>query len=122
MASLEAKLGASVNTVSDSGAVVNGSAAASFGAVAETANYVTKVILSASGTIAAAVRATLAWTKDGVANTLGIQIPVGFSNLVIDFDNHPIEGDPNTAITLTLPALGASGTGEAVLLGYTRKA
>ena len=67
------------------------------------------------------MRATLTWTYNGVAQTVGLQVPIGFSQLVLDFGNNPIEGDSNTAITLTLPALGASGDGEAALFGFSTK-
>lgn len=122
-ASAEIKLVGSAEKANTSGQITNGSAAATFAAVAGTKHYVQKAIISASGTIAAGVRATLTWTKDAVAQTVGISIPIGFTNTgiaVIDFGNNPLEGDDNTAITLTIPALGAAGIGEAAIIGFSR--
>lgn len=123
MATAETKLTASAEKSVTSGLQTNLTAAASFAAVAGVKQYVQKAIISASGTIAAAVRATLTYTKDATPQTIGILIGVNFTNtgvLVIDFSNNPIEGDDNTAITLTIPALGAGGNGEAALVGFTR--
>ena len=79
-----------------------------------------KAIISVgNGTITTA-RATLAWTYNGVAQTLGIQVGVaGIQTL--DFGANNIEGDENTAITLTIPSLGAGITSEASLIGFSTK-
>lgn len=122
-ATAELKLTGSAEVSQTSGTQVNATATATFAAVAGKKNYVQKAIISAAGTIAAAVRATITYTKDGAAQTIGIQIGVNFTNtgvLVVDFANNPIEGDDNTAITLTVPALGAAGQGEATLVGFVR--
>lgn len=105
----------------DSDAQTNTNAVATFDLSDTQRAFLTKVIFSASGTIAAAVRATIVWTKDTVEQTIGIQIPttlVAGGALSLDFSTNPLEADPGSTVTVTLPALGGSGVGETVLLGW----
>lgn len=95
-----------------------GTATATMAAVVGVRNYAEMAIISASGT-AAAARVTLTWVRAGATQTIGIQFSANnFAPVVINFGNHPIEGDSNTAITLTAPTLGT--TTEVNLVGYTR--
>lgn len=120
-ARVDQRLTGSSRAANSSGTITNGAATATFAAAASTKHYVQRAVLTAKGTIAAGVRATLTWTYNGDAQTAGFQIPIGFSQLVLDFGNNPIEGDSNTAITLSMPALGASGDGEACIFGFSTK-
>src|SRR6266496_325229 len=98
MASLETKLAGSADKSATSGTQTNLNAVATFAAAAGVKNYVQKAIVSAKGTIAAGVRATLTYTKDGVAQTIGLQVPIAFTNtgiFALDFSNNPVEGDEN---------------------------
>ena len=112
------------NSVQATAAVATASLAAAVGKK----NYVQKIIISESDTGAVtAVRATLTWTKDGAAQTLGIQLgglaaaPTSqIYPIILDFGNNPIEGDDNTAITLSVPSRGAGNTIEATVVGFTR--
>lgn len=116
----EGRIGSSAEKSSTSGAVTNGTAAAAFAAAAGFKNFVQMVIISTVGTIAAAVRATVTYTYGGVAQTIGVGVSATPGAIVLNFGSHPIEGDDNTAITVSMPALGASGIGEATLIGLVR--
>lgn len=123
MASTEARLTAPIDLVSSVTAGANAISAATFAAVADYKNTAVMAIISANLAIVAGVRVTLAWTRDGTAQTIGIQLPnAAISPIFINLGAHGIEGDANTAITLTIPALGAAVSGEAVLLGFKRLA
>lgn len=119
-ANAETKLVASgEKTISNAGA---GAQTATIAAAAGIKSYAIMAIISSTGATPAAGRATVAYTKDGTAYTLGVQIPAAaFSPIVLNFGTHPIEGDENTAITLSVPSLSA-GTQEATLVYYQRNA
>lgn len=127
-ATAELKLTASAEVCQTSGTVTAAQAQASFAAVTGKKNYVQKLIISEAPTGAiTAVRATLTWTKDGAAQTLGIQMAAAaaaptsqYYPIIVDFSNNPVEGDDNTAITLTVPSRGAGNVVEAELVGFTR--
>lgn len=120
--SAETLLAGSPDVYASSGAITNNTATATMAAVAGQHNVVTMAIISAKGTIAAAVRATLAFTRNGTAVTIGLGIPAAnISPIVLNFGTHGIVGDKGTAITLTVPALGAAIDGEAILCGFKRQ-
>lgn len=101
--------------------IANTPAVATMIAAVDKHNVATMAILSASGVVAAVVRATLAFTKNGVAKTIGIEIPAtAMAPIILDFGTHGIVSDKNTTIVLTLPALGAAIIGEVNLIGFTR--
>jgi len=121
MASVEKRMTATPEVVASTSAV-NAPATATMPAVVGSRNYATMAIMSFNGAIAAAVRATLTWTKDGSAKTIGIQLPPAtLGPVILNFGDHPLEGDDNTAITLSIPALGAAITGEATLMGFVNQ-
>ena len=95
-----------------------GAANISMAAAVGVRNYVQMATISASGT-AAAGRVTITYTRGGATQTIGLQVPAAnFSPIILNFGNHPLEGDENTAITLTCPTLGT--TTETSLIGFTR--
>ena len=97
----------------------NVAAVVTFPAVVGFKNSVITFSLSASGITPAVARATLVFTQGGVVKTLGFQMPAAqLGPMQFSFTSHPIEGDENTSIVLTLPAMGASQTGEAWMTGY----
>jgi hypothetical protein len=117
-ATAELKLTAASEIAVDSGAQA-GTATATMAAAAGIRNYAQMAIISCNGNTPAAGRVTLTWTRATVAQTIGIEFAAAaFAPVVINFGNHPIEGDTNTAITLTVPTLGTQT--EAVLVGFTR--
>ena len=123
-ARLDQKMVGSASKANTSGTVTNGTATATFAAAAATKHYVQKALISCKGTIAAGVRATLTWTYNGALQTVGLQVPIGYTStgiVALDFGSNPVEGDENTAVTFTLPALGASGDGEVTLIGFSTK-
>ena len=115
----EVRLYGSAQKANTSGTVTGGTATATFAAAAATKHYVQKAVITGQA-VAATVRATLTWTYSGNAQTMGFQLPVGTVQIIINFGNHPAEGDENTAITLTIPSPGA-GTVEACLAGFSTK-
>lgn len=81
--------------------------------------FITGVIFSASGTIAAAVKATLVWKRSGVTETLGVLIGTTLGRpIYLDFSKDPLEADPDSTMTANIPDLGVAGKGETVLLGW----
>lgn len=117
-AGVETRISASSEkSVSTGGA---GAQTATIAAAVDTKTYVVMAIISADGT-AAAGRVTLNYTKDGVAQVIGIRFAAAnFAPVVVNFGSHPVEGDPNTAITLVVPAIGTNT--EATLVYYQRPA
>lgn len=101
-----------------SGNVANASAAASLTAAASKTNYVTGVDISFAGaTAASVVTATLTGLLGGT-QSYSIAVPAGAAvqgtPLTLRFTPpHPASA-ANTAITITLPALGAGNTNAAV--------
>jgi len=119
-ANAEVKLVASSEKTVTSAAA--GIATATIAAVADTKSYVLMAIISSEGTTPALGRATLTYTKDGTAYTIGLRFPASaFAPFVLNFGSHPIEGDVNTAIVLTVPALSAANQ-EATLIYFQRLA
>jgi hypothetical protein len=120
MANVELKISASSEKVVSTAGGAGAGATATIAAAVGTKSYAIMAIISSEGTTPAIGRATLAWTKDGVAQTLGIRFAAAaFAPIVINFGSHPVEGDPNTAIVLTVPALSAA-IQEAALVYYQR--
>lgn len=98
---------------------VNSAAIATFAAAAGKKHYVVGVDISASDAPAAPVSATLV---NGAATMTQLEIPAGkFAPLMHNYQR-PWEGGTNTAMTLTLPALGAGVRGTVVLRGFTAMA
>jgi|SRR5215467_4771062 len=98
-----------------SGSQTNATATATLPAVANKTNFVTGFDISSSGTIAAAVAATLTGAGSGTM-TYQINTTPAFSSVQF---SHPIPATAlNTAITLSVPALGASGVGSANIYGF----
>lgn len=114
--------GATAKTAS-SGNVANAAATATLAAVALKTNYVTGFSITGAGaTAASVVTATLAGVLGG---TMSYTIPVpagatlGITPLIFNFTAHIPASAINTAIVLTLPALGAGNTNATVTLrGY----
>lgn len=78
--------------------------------------YITGIILSSSGTIAAAVAPTLSGVQGG---TLTLQLPAAqVAPVVVLFGVHPLRITPGVDAVLTLPALGSGIVGSATLLYY----
>jgi len=103
----------------DAAPAANAAAVVTFPAVAGQKNTLISVCFSASGATPAVARATIVFTKNGTATTFGIQFPAAQNGpTFLNFVSHPIEGDANTAITITLPAMGATQTGEVWATGY----
>lgn len=116
MLSLETKLTRSLTTHT-SGPQTNATAVAAIGGgEIEDIAIAVEAMVSMSAAPAAAVRATLAYTRYGTANTIGLQIPASAKSPTYFRVN--VQGDPGTQIVLTLPALGAGVIGECALLGF----
>lgn len=114
---------AATSVAASSGNVANATATASLPAVAGKTNYVTGFEITAGGATAAAlVTATLAGVVGGpLSYTFGA--PAGATTaaqpLIVEFATPLPASAANTAITVTLPALGAGNTNAAVSLhGY----
>lgn len=100
-----------------SGNIANNTAAATLPAVAGKTNYVTGIEVTGAGaTAAAVVVATLAGLLGGTASYI-ITAPAGATvailPLVVIFDPPMPASAVNTAITLSVPALGAGNTNVA---------
>lgn len=103
-----------------SGNVANASAAATIPAVAGKTAYVTGFEITAGGATAAAlVEATLAGIRGGTATYI-FGAPAGAAvqatPLIVKFQMPIPASAPNTAISITLPALGAGNTKAAVAI------
>lgn len=103
-----------------SGNVANTSAVAALPAVAGKTNYVTGITITSGGATAAAlVNATLAGVIGGTMTyTFGAPTgaAVAASPFTLQFYPPVAASAVNTAITLTLPALGAGNTNAAVTI------
>lgn len=120
MASGDKRLYGDPTILSDNAPAANTPAVVTFAAAAGLKNSLIAVCFSTSGTTPAVARATIVFTKGGVVTTFGIQLPaVQGGPVFLNFGSHPIEGDVNTAITITLPAQGATQTGEVWAMGYS---
>src|SRR5258706_7930571 len=112
-ANMEKRLAGDPTLLLDSAPAANVAAVVTFPAVAGAKNSLVSTCFSVSGATPAVARATIAFTKGGVATTFGIQLPAAqIGPVFLNFSNHPIEGDENTSIVITLPAMGATQTGE----------
>lgn len=103
-----------------SGNVANAAAVATLPAVASKTNYITGFEITGAGaTGAAVVLATLAGILGGTA-TYVVVAPAGATTsitpTVVNFPMPIPASAVNTAITLTLPALGAGNTNAAVVV------
>jgi hypothetical protein len=101
-----------------SGNVANASAVATFAAVASVLNYVTGFTITGGGATAASiVNATLVGLLGGTA-TYNFAVPAGVTlgatPLLFTFPTPIPASAVNTALVLTLPALGAGNTNAAV--------
>lgn len=101
-----------------SGNVANASAVATLAGAAGKTTYVSGITITGAGaTAASVVSATLAGLIGGTA-TYTVAVPagasVGFQPIVIQFYPAIPASAANTAITLTLPALGAGNTNASV--------
>jgi hypothetical protein len=101
-----------------SGNVANASAAASLAAVAAKTNYITGLEITFSGATAASVVLATVSGLLGGTETFVVAVPagaaVGGTPIAIRFHPpHPASA-ANTAITVTLPALGAGNTNACV--------
>lgn len=84
-------------------------------------NYITGIILSASGAIAAPVAATL--TDINGTGSLAFNLPAGTMPPFIQmFGTHPLEVIAGQDATLTLPALGTGIVGTATVLYFPSSA
>jgi hypothetical protein len=101
-----------------SGNVANASGAASLAAVAGKTNYVTGFQITSTGSTAAAVvAATLAGILGGTATYIYATVAgatLKNQDLLVRFAIPVPASAVNTAITITLPALGAGNTNAAV--------
>lgn len=120
-ARVDQRLTGSAVKANSSGSVDNGTATATFAAAVGIRHFVQSAIASYAATPAAGAHlATLTWTYNGVAQTLSFQVSAGVWQLY--FGNNPIEGDANTAVTLTVPATGTGGVfGSASICGFSTK-
>jgi hypothetical protein len=101
-----------------SGNVANASAAATLAAVAAKTNYITGFTITAAGATAASVVTATVTGLLGGTQSFTFSVPagatVGATPLLYNFiPPHPASA-VNTAITVTLPALGAGNTNAAV--------
>jgi hypothetical protein len=108
-----------INSVgASSGNVSNATAAASLAAVVGKTNYVAGFEITASGaTLAGSVNATLSGIMGGpfsYAFAVPAGATLGAQALVVSFDPPLPATATNTAITLSLPALGLGNTNAAV--------
>lgn len=114
---------AAVPVTSSSGNVANAAAVATLAAAASKTTYITSLIITGAGaTAGSVVLATLAGVIGGTM-TFVVAVPAGaaagLTPLVIQFPKPIPASAVNTAITLTLPALGAGNTNAAVVaVGY----
>lgn len=103
-----------------SGNVANATAAATLPAVGGKTNYVTGFEITGGGATAAAlVAATLAGLLGGTATYIFATpagVALGAAPLIVEFQTPIPASAVNTAITLTLPALGAGNTNAAVAI------
>lgn len=109
-----------VSLSSSSGNVANASAVATFAAPPSGTNYVTGFIITAAGaTVGLPVVATLAGVVGGTMSFI-FAAPagalLGASPYMVTFPTPLAASGPTTAITLTLPALGAGNTNSAVVM------
>lgn len=119
-ANFEKRLGGDPTLLLDAAPAANNAAVVTFPAISGAKNSLVTACFSVSGATPAVARATIAFTRGGVATTFGIQLPAAqIGPVFINFSNHPIEGDDNTAIVITLPAMGATQTSEVWATGYT---
>jgi hypothetical protein len=118
---VDQRLSGSSIKANSSGSVDNAAATATFAAAAGVRHFVQGAIASYNVAPAAGAKlATITYTYGGVAQTISFQCSLGVWQLY--FGNNPIEGDANTAITLTVPASGTGGTiGSASIYGYSTK-
>jgi len=94
----------------------NATATATQAAKAGARHFVTGLTISASAAPAAAVTAQL---KDGNTVIDQFEIPAGAFAPILHNYTRPLRGSVNSAITLVVPALGASVKGTAVIHGFT---
>lgn len=111
------------NVAASSGNVANATATATLPAVAGKTNYVTGFSITGGGATAAAlVNATLSGVVGGpLTYTFGAPAGATTAALPLIFElETPIPGSaPNTAVSISLPALGAGNTNAAVTIhGY----
>ncbi|RUV16965.1 MULTISPECIES: hypothetical protein [unclassified Mesorhizobium] len=111
-------VGATAVTAS-SGNVANGAAVATLPGVVGQTTYITGFEITAGGATAAAlVAATLSGIVGGTATYIFAApagVAVGAAPLVVQFAQPIPASAANTAIVLTLPALGAGNTNAAVV-------
>lgn len=94
----------------------NATATATVAARPNLAFYITRVVLSAGGAIAASVAAEI---RSGATPLLRITLPTGIiAPVVLDFDQRPLEVPRNTVPSVVLPALGAGIPGTVSVLGF----
>jgi hypothetical protein len=110
--------GGTTSLQASSGNVANASAVATLAAAAGKTNYLSNVIIAGAGaTAASVVLATITGLLGGTV-TIPVAVPAGVTTgiapLVLNF-NPPLPASAaNTAIVVTLPALGAGNTNAAV--------
>lgn len=114
--------GAASVVVATSGNVGAGAAAATLPAVPGKTNWVTGFVITGAGATAASV-VVAAFTGLSAALAYVIAVPAGVTApvpyLVVNFAQPIPASGPNTAVTLTLPSLGAGNTNACVdLAGY----
>lgn len=111
---VEKRLSGSQEFSATSGAQTGTTATAAMAAVVGSKNYLRGVLISVYGTVTAA-RGTITWTYGGTAYTIGIGVGVA-GIFYIPFEQNPIEGDTDTAITVSVPSLTAA-TCEVAIVG-----
>lgn len=115
----------STPVANSSGNVANSSAVATLAGAAGKTTYISGLTITGSGaTAASVVTAALSGLLGGTLSftvSAPVGVAVGFAPIVISF-NPPLPASTlNTAIVLTLPALGAGNTNAAVSAwGYQR--
>lgn len=103
-----------------SGNVANATAAATLAAQSGKTNYLTGIEITGAGATASSVVAATVTGLLGGTRTLIVAVPAGVTTgiaPIVEQFNKALKGAAaNTAITLTLPALGAGNTNAAVSL------
>lgn len=118
MGTIDTHPGNETYVTAGSGNVANAAAAASLAAVAGKTNYISGFSITSTGSTAAAiVRATLAGLISGTLGFTYVTVAGATTanrDLVVTFPTPIPASAVNTAITISLPALGAGNTNAEV--------
>lgn len=97
----------------------NGAATATKAAEQNRRHYITGIVISASAAPAASVQVDV---RKGAVDFISAEIAnAAFAPIMWEL-KRPIEGNINEAVSINLPALGASVIGTVTLMGFTTTA